>query len=100
MLPSVPPECPAELLKQMGADITAKVEERRASTRRELGPCLMWQERQPTVLNGSLLECGDLYPAEANDTRYLTAVNHAGRLLRHVAENLFGSHRLKRLPES
>ena len=51
-LPAPPPECPPELLKRMGEDILAKVDERWASPRRELGPCLVWREGEPTLLDG------------------------------------------------
>jgi hypothetical protein len=33
----------------MGADILAKVDERGASARRELGPCLVWRDGEPTI---------------------------------------------------
>jgi hypothetical protein len=52
-LPAPPPDCPQELLKRVGADILAKVDERWASTRRELGPCLVWREGEPTLLEGT-----------------------------------------------
>jgi hypothetical protein len=48
-LPGVPPRCPDELLRRMGGDIVAKVDEQWASARRELGPCLVWREGQTTI---------------------------------------------------
>ncbi len=41
-LPPLPPDCPAELLAKMGADILAKVERRWPKRHHELGPCLVW----------------------------------------------------------
>jgi hypothetical protein len=52
-LPSPPPDCPQELLERMGADILGKVDKRWASTRRELGPCLVWRDGEPTLLEGT-----------------------------------------------
>ena len=41
-LPPVPPDCPAELLDKVGADVLAKVERRWSRKHHELGPCLVW----------------------------------------------------------
>jgi hypothetical protein len=41
-LPPVPPDCPQELVRRMGADVLAKVERRWPKQRHELGPCLVW----------------------------------------------------------
>lgn len=49
VLPPSPPECPQELRERMGVDILAKVEQREVSRRRELGPCLVWRDGQPTI---------------------------------------------------
>jgi hypothetical protein len=48
-LPPPPPTCPTALIERIGADILAKVDERWASPRRELGPCLMWREGEPVI---------------------------------------------------
>jgi hypothetical protein len=48
-LPAEPPECPVELLELMGVDLRSKVERRWISPRRELGPCLVWKEGEPTI---------------------------------------------------
>ena len=48
-LPAAPPHCPAELLDKVGADVLAKVERWWASRKRELGPCLVWREGEPTI---------------------------------------------------
>jgi hypothetical protein len=46
-LPSVPPDCPEELVEKMGADILAKCERRWPRRAHALGPCLVWTG--PTV---------------------------------------------------
>lgn len=51
-LAGVPPECPEDLLERIGADVLAKVERRFVSERRELGPCLIWREGEPTLKDG------------------------------------------------
>jgi HNH endonuclease/TraM recognition site of TraD and TraG len=48
-LPPVPPDCPAELLAKMGADILAKVERRWPKRHHELGPCLVWRDGEPVI---------------------------------------------------
>jgi hypothetical protein len=52
-LPAVPPDCPAELVEKMGADILAKVERRWPARHHELGPCLVW--------TGKTLSDADVY---------------------------------------
>jgi hypothetical protein len=51
-LPPVPPDCPTELAKRMGADILAKVDRRWPKKHHELGPCLVWREGEPTSKDG------------------------------------------------
>jgi len=48
-LQDIPPRCPEELLEQMGEDVAATVDEQWASARRELGPCLVWRNGEPTI---------------------------------------------------
>ena len=48
-LPPVPPDCPAELLERIGADILAKVDRRWSKRHHELGPCLVWHEGEPVI---------------------------------------------------
>jgi hypothetical protein len=57
-----PPACPPELLERMGADVLAKVEERFVSPLRELGPCLVWRDGEPTI-QAAGNEYGRLYDA-------------------------------------
>jgi hypothetical protein len=39
----VPPDCPAELVQRMGADILAKIERRWPKRHHALGRCLVWK---------------------------------------------------------
>jgi hypothetical protein len=48
-LTPVPPECPAELVEKIGADILAKVDRRWPRRRHELGPCLVWRDGEATI---------------------------------------------------
>ncbi|MCA1647262.1 MAG: HNH endonuclease [Chloroflexi bacterium] len=48
-LPAVPPDCPAELLERMGADVLGKVERRWPRRWHALGPCLVWRDGEPTI---------------------------------------------------
>ena len=48
-LPVEPPECPPDLLERMGEDIRSRVERKWVSVRRELGPCLVWRDGEPTI---------------------------------------------------
>jgi hypothetical protein len=48
-LPAVPPDCPPDLVEKMGAEVLAKVERRWPTRHHELGPCLVWREREPTI---------------------------------------------------
>jgi hypothetical protein len=49
VLPAVPPDCPAELVERMGADMLAKVERRWPRKHHDLGPCLVWRDGEPTI---------------------------------------------------
>jgi len=67
-LPSVPPDCPAELVEKMGADIFARCERRWPRQRHALGPCLVWTgPKGPDAEKGPY---GRLYDATLKRTDY------------------------------
>jgi hypothetical protein len=67
-LPPVPLECPEDLLRRMGTDVRAKVEQRECP-RRELGPCLVWTgARGPDAEKGPY---GRMYNPVTQKTDYV-----------------------------
>jgi hypothetical protein len=71
-LPGVPPDCPAELLERMGADILAKVERRWPRRHHHLGPCLVWTgARGPDARRGPY---GRMYNAAIGRSDYVHRV--------------------------
>jgi hypothetical protein len=67
-LAAVPPECPAELLTKIGADILAKCDRRWSRKHHELGPCLVWTGPQTTDNKGRTY--GRFYDAAIGRTDY------------------------------
>jgi hypothetical protein len=67
-LPVVPLECPLDLRRRMGEDVSAKVEQQECP-RRELGPCLVWLgARGPDAQSGPY---GRTYNAVIGKTDYV-----------------------------